>query len=1171
MVNIMACSLRSLCVKPEFIKQVKAAVRSNGFPNQKALALRIGLSRSTVNKFFNGRPVDFLNAEEICQVLRLDLEEITGYAQPAIKIRRVDWGEATDSTDLSAREEELNTLEQEIVVNGCRLVLIEGMKGMGKTNLSYRLGKRIQEHFDFVIWRSLDQYNSIEELLADLLRFFVGEQQTGFLTNAEQNLKSYLKDNRCLLILANIDKFLQNYSFKAQNLVCEELLRGMVEKQEKSCLVMTSIVEPREINKLFKGSQFVHCLKVVGLPIDAIKSIFRNIGSFVGSEEDWLKLKQNYSGNPFVLANIACNIRDSFGGNVTNFIEYGTFIFNGVEEFLDHQLGYLSEIEKSVMYWLAIYRHSISIFELRDIVSGLFGDQLLTIVSHLKLRFFVEGDGEGILIQPPMIREYFVKRLIREISQEIIDDDLSLLTRFPLMLTTAKSFVREDQEKFILKPVIDRLESALGTERHIEARLREILCQQQSQSNRSNGYASGNIVNLLDQLNFDFDSHDFSNLILKNTNFRDVSLHDTNFSNSDLSDSIFLNAFSNVLSVAFSPDGHFLAMGDTNDQIYIWKVTANRPILEQILTSHSHWVRSLAFSPDSKMIASSGEDGKVYLTEVATGRDISFAGHIDRVRSLTFSADGKYLASGSDDETVRIWNLTRREFIALINHRDRVRAVVFHPNSNILISASQDNQVYVSEIHNQSARLLKPFKLLENDDNLLRTIAISPDGKTLASGSDDGVIRLWNLETGKFARSFEKRHDNWLRNIVFSPNGDKLASASEDETICLWSVRTGECLHTLKGHTGRVWSIAFHPFQSCLVSGGDGLKVKLWHTETGKCLGALKGYSQETRPIAFSPDGKILATGNNQATVNLKDSLTGNIQSNLQNDGRNIWSLVYSPDGHKLVGGSDDTKIRVWDLSLTNSHPMVLKGHKNWVRTVAYSPDGRLVASGSDDKTVKLWDAYSGRCIHTFNAHTDWVRSMFFHPTQPILASGSDDGTIRLWNITSFRLIRTLPANQHQVWTISINPKGNLLASGSNNNTINIWDLQGYQSLITLNDHRSWISSLAFSPNGKWLASGSYDTTIRLWELSSGKYNCVRILQGHGKAVISVAFHPQEPILASSSKDGSIKRWNLETGECLASWRSPRPYENMNVAGVTGLTLAQKSCLKTLGAIELTN
>ncbi len=1169
---------RSLRVKSEMIKQVKAAVTRNGFPSQAALASEIGLSRDVMSRFLNGKPVDYLNAEEICRVLGLDLGDTTGYGQltPAPK-RRIDWGDATDTTDLSEREQELKTLKKWIVEDRCRLVLIDGMKGMGKTNLSYKLGKLIQDDFDFVIWRSLDQYPFIIDLLKDLLELFTSDQNEE--SNAktfdelQENLNIYLKQYRCLLILTNIDIVLENCSFAPQHIEYERLIKWIVEQQEKSCLVITSCVELKEIS-LIKQNQFVNFLKIEPLSIEAVKTIFSDVGNFIGADEDWSRLQNTYHGNPFALKNIAVNIQTHFGGSISHFIEFGEFVFNGVEEFLDEQLNYLSVIEEEVMYWLAIYRHPINIFELKDIVYGIFGDQLLNIIKHLKLRFFVEGEGEGTLIQPPMIREYFLKRLINETGQEIIQNQLSLLTRFPLLITTAKGIVRKDQEKFLLEPIIASLKSKFGTEREVQRNLENLLIQGQL-----NGYATGNLINLLRHLEcgYKFENQNFVNLIIKNANFRDLKLHNTNFSNTDLSGSIFLDTFSKVLSVAFSPNGRFLAIGDTNDQIFIWEVTENRPVLRQILLSNSHWVRAITFSPDSKMIAIGGEDGKVYLREIETAKQIAvFEGHIDRVRSLTFSHDGKFIASSSDDRTVRIWDLNRRQLINVsIQHQDKVRIVVFHPDGKTLISASQDNYIQIWKINSESAQFVRSLTLpipflprpKKNTANLLRAIVINPDGKIIATGNDDGIVRFWNLETGEFIQDL-RGHTNWIRSLAWSPDGKFIASASEDETIQIWDPSNGQCLQILRGHTGRVWSVAFHPSRPWLVSGDDGMKIKFWHVTTGECLGAFKGYSQQTRPIAFSPDGMILATGNNQATVGLKNSKTGEIQETIPTDGGNIWSLAYSSDGHILVGGSDDTKIYIWDLLGTNRSPILLSGHSNWVRTVAVSPDGQHIVSGSDDKTVKLWNSHNYKCIATFEGHTDWIRSVSFIPNNSLLVSGSDDGTIKVWNIKTKNLEQILRSNQHQIWTIGVNLEGNLLASGSNDNTITLWDLKTYQPITTLIKHRNWISSVAFSPDSRFLASGSHDTTIRLWELASGEYKCHKILQGHGKAVISIAFHPTEPILVSSSKDGTIKRWNIETGECLATWRTPRPYEGMNITGVTGITDAQKQSLKALGAIE---
>ncbi len=1162
---------RSVCIKSEFIAKVKNALKHRNL-SQKALADHLLFCRSTVNKFCNGKAVDRSKAQEICFRLELDLEEITGYSHPIPGIkRRVDWGKAIDTSDLSAREEELNVLEQRIVEDNCRVVLIEGMQGMGKTNLSYRLGKQIQQHFDFIIWRSLDDYASSEELFADLLEFFTaGEPGEESLVSDEESwrtLTSYLKKYRCLLIFPNTDFFLQDYALHQRY---GKFVKWMIEEQGKSCLIITSDIEPKEIVQL-RGNKFLHCIKIEPLIVSEIKKIFNDIGIFSGSSEDWIALQETYSGNPFVLKNIAVNIHQSFGGNITNFINFAEVVFNGVEKFLDLQIGYLSKEEETLMYWLAIYRHPINLFELNDIVSSFSRDRLLSTVKNLRLRFFVESDGESILVQPPMIQEFFVKRLINQITEEIIDERLSLLDAFPLLIAAKKRTVQKDQEKFILKPIIVRLRNELGTDRHVETCLRKILSQHQNLMNQATGYANGNIVNLLTQLDIiSFNGHNLSNLVIRNADFRDVNLHNVDFYKSDLSDSIFLNSFSNVLSVAFSPDGQFLAIGDTNDNIYIWKLTEGKLILKHIFTSHNYWVRTVVFSPDSKVIASGGEDGTIYLRAIETGKElVNFDGHIDRVRSVAFSSNGQLLASGGDDKTVRIWDLTRNELIhVLIEHQDKVRSVVFHPVDNVLISLSQDNKICLWAISSQSVRLKKSFKLQENGKNITRTLAISPDGKILASGSDDGVVRFWNPETGAFIKNLEHRHTNWIRSIAFSPKGDQLASAGEDRLIYLWNAITGECLHTLRGHTGRVWSVAFHPFESWLASGDDRLKVKLWHTETSECLRGFKGYSQETRPITFSPDGENLATGNNYSIVDLKNSSTGETKSFLRTYSGNIWSLAFSPDAHRLVGGSDDTMIRIWDLLQPKKPPETLKGHGNWVRTVACSRNGKLVASGSDDKTVRLWDAYDSKCLHTFTGHTDWVRAVFFHPKNSVLASGSDDGTVKLWDLDSYKLIGTLKANQHQIWTISIHPEKDILASGSNDNTINIWDLQEQRLLMTLKEHRNWISSLAFSADGRWLASGSYDSTIRLWELSSDQYICRKILQGHGKAVISVSFHPKQPRLVSTSKDGSIKLWDIETGDVLDTWRSLRPYEGLNITEVTGITSTQKLCLKALGAVE---
>jgi WD40 repeat protein/DNA-binding Xre family transcriptional regulator len=1173
---------RSVKLKPELKKSIKALLPRNGFASQQSLAEHLGISRDVVSRFLNGKPVERLNAEEICGALGCDIREVTFIEDNQSKETKIDWGEATNNSgffDLSARTKELETLKQSIIEDKCRIILIEGMNGMGKAHLSYQLVQQIKNSFDYVIIRSLGKYESIDELLNDWLSFLYDEEDVEELEIKEKINKLIVKleSSRCLLILTNIEGKLDKESLVFEESNYELLSKNIAEKQKKSCLVVTSSIEPKKTEKVLRENKFARRLKIEPLPVEAIKNIFNSIGSFEGTEENWKELTDTYKGNPFILVNVAHNISHSFGGNINNFINFKDFVFNGIEDFIKEQLESLSDTERNVMYWLAIYHNPISLFELKDIMEGLFSDQILTITKHLKLRFFVESKDEGVLIQPPMIRDYLIKQLINDMTEEIINNNFNLLNQFPLFLPTATIKIREDQDKFILKPIIEKLKTKFNTEEQIKDHLRNLL--HEHKNNKLDRYGGGNLFNLLRHLGT-LDNEEFSGLVLKNANLRGISLNKTNFTGSNLSNSMFLNGFSNVISVAFSADGQWLAIGDTNAQIYLWKVGESRPILHHVINSNNFWVRAIAFSPDSKIITSGGEDGNIHLWEVETRKPIAiFSGHLDRVRSLSYSANGQLLASSSDDRTIRIWDCNRKELITVLTkHQDKVRWVIFHPDQHTLISASQDNQICLWDVNGSEAKLIKSFSLLENEGNLLRAIAISPDGKLLASGTDDGIVRFWNLETGQFTQSLSNNHNHWIRSLAFSPNGDKIASASEDTTICISDVKTGKHLHTLRGHSGGVWSIAFHPKLPWLLSGEMGFNVRIWNYESGECLRVAQGYSQDIKAITYSPGGKVLAMGTNQGNVYLKDSLDGETKSEIPTYSGNILSLAYSHDNQILIGGSDDAKLYIWDTFNNNRMMTNLAEHKNWIRTVAYSSDGKLIATGSDDKTVKLWDADSYKLLRTFTGHTDWIQSVCFHPTQPLLISGSDDGDIKFWDIDNLKnpnpLKKIFPTHQREVWTVAISPNGKLMASGSNDNTICIWDLESEkrEPIIITREHRNWISSVAFSPNSQWLASGSYDTSIRLWELSSGQYRCEKTLLGHGNAVMCVTFHPHEPhepILASSSKDGTIKRWNYVTGDCLSSWRSPRPYENMNITGVTGLNSAQKYALKTLGAIEM--
>jgi TonB family protein len=279
------------------------------------------------------------------------------------------------------------------------------------------------------------------------------------------------------------------------------------------------------------------------------------------------------------------------------------------------------------------------------------------------------------------------------------------------------------------------------------------------------------------------------------------------------------------------------------------------------------------------------------------------------------------------------------------------------------------------------------------------SVAYSPDGQTLASGSSDKTIELWNVKTGNLLQTLFG-HSNWVNSVAYSPDGQTLASGSRDKTIKLWNVKTGNRLQTLPGHSDSVRSVVYSLDGQTLASGSDDKTIKIWDVKTGNLLQTLPGHSSSVWSVAYSPDGQTLASGSGDKTIKIWDVKTGNLLQTLPGHSSSVWSVAYSPDGQTLASGSGDKTIKLWDVK-TGNLLQTLSGHSIWVNSVAYSPDGQTLASGSGDKTIKLWDVKTGNLLQTFTGHSDSVNSVAYSPDGQTLASGSGDKTIKIWEVVA--------------------------------------------------------------------------------------------------------------------------------------------------------------------------
>jgi WD40 repeat protein len=1085
-----------------------------------------------------------------------------------------DWGEAIDVSVFYGRSTELATLEQWIIQERCRLIAILGIGGIGKTALSIKLAKKIQSQFEFVIWRSLHNVPSIESLLASLIQFLSNQQETDLPKDVNSRilrLIDYLRSSRCLLVLDNVETILcssdntlgalHRYCAGHYREGCEgygELFKRIAELCHNSCLVITSREKPKEVSVLEGKTFSVRSLQLSGLTTADGQEILRAKGNFYGTLDDWQKLIQYYAGNPLALKIVSTIIRDLFDSNISQFIAQGTGIFGEIKDLFDQQFYRLSILEKEIMYWLTIAREPVTIKELQaDILSPILPDQLLEALASLERRSMIERRAVLFTLQP-LIMEYVTNRLVKEVYQEIENQKVFLFKNHALLKAQAKDYIKTIQIYLLIKPIIYQLLRTFGAEK-IDSQLMEIISSLRCKPPIETGYAAGNTINLLRQLKFDLSGHDFSNITVWQADLEEVNLHGVNFSCSDLAKSTFTKKFSSILSVAASPDGNLLATGDTQGQICIQQVTNGQQIF--LWDEHTGWVRSVAFSSNGQTLISGGDDQTIRLWNVNTGQCFRILhGHNGGIWSVAISPQSDNVASGGEDRTVKVWDINSGQCLrTLQGHRGWVWSVAFSPQGKILASGSEDRTVKVWDINSGQC-----LRTLQGHKDIVSSVTFSADGQTLASSGAEQMVRVWDVNTGQCLKILQG-HTGWVCSVAFSSDNNTLASSSTDRTIKLWDINTGQQVRTLQGHSSAIRSICFSSDGQTLISSDEDKTVKMWEVSTGQCFRTFRGYSSGVWSIAFNPQNKTLASCSADQIVRIWDVSTGQCLRTLKNPTNWGSSVAFSPDGQTLANGGADQMVRIWDVR-TGQCLKTLKGHTGWIPSVAFSPDGQTLASGSADQAVRIWDVRTGQCLRLLSGQTSLVFSVAYSPDGKTLAVGSADQMVRVWDASTGKCLKVLQGHTNWVCDVAVSPQGKTLASGGADQIVRVWDASTGECLRTLKDHTNWVRSVAYSPDGRTLASGSADQTVRIWDARTGQ--CLRVLQGHINPVYSIAFTDCGQIIVSGSEDQTIRFWDIEKGKCLKILRSERPYEDMNITGVVGLTEIQKVTLKALGAWE---
>lgn len=440
--------------------------------------------------------------------------------------------------------------------------------------------------------------------------------------------------------------------------------------------------------------------------------------------------------------------------------------------------------------------------------------------------------------------------------------------------------------------------------------------------------------------------------------------------------------------------------------------------------------------------------------------------------------------------------------------------------------------------------LIFTFADASNSGTEIETVCVSQNGKIMASGASDGIIRLYDMVTGKAGHKVAG-HQNAVLSLGFSPDGQTLASGSADGTICLWDVNSGQKILDLQGDKSGIRSLDFSPDGKILASGSNDHGVRLWDIKAGTQIDHLQWHMDKVYGVGFSPDGKTLTSVSADNTIHLWNVETRKDKAIIQADMAHVSSVCFSPDGRTLASGSGGTDLRIylWDVKTGVQKKRFRGRHTDTIRSVAFAPDGKTLASGSADHTIRLWDVETGRPKTVIRGHAAGINSVNFSADGKVLVSGADDGIVRLWNVESGTLplpaeprfakmvVEKLKFQGHTdiVRSVGFSPDGTILASGSPDNTVRLWDPKTGKEILKIKGYAYSDTGVCFAPDGKTLACGATDSTIRLWDTETGAQRLV--LGGHPENVWSISFSPDGKTLAAAAPEKVIRLWNLENGQ----------------------------------------